>query len=71
MELFKIIGIAGLVLICTAMVVRRRTLRDILSFFGGIGLLIYSIHLNDLIFTILQAVYVVVVAIDFMKEKRR
>jgi lipid-A-disaccharide synthase-like uncharacterized protein len=71
MDIFKIIGIIGLVLISIAMIVRKRTLRDTLSFFGGIGLLIYSIYLEDLIFIILQSVYVIVVSWDFLKEKRK
>lgn len=71
MNAFKIIGIIGLVLICLAMIVKKRTLRDALSFFGGIGLLIYSIYLKDVIFIILQAVYIVVVSWDFIKENKK
>jgi lipid-A-disaccharide synthase-like uncharacterized protein len=71
MNEFKIIGIIGLILISTAMVVRKRTLRDVLSLFGGVGLLIYSIYLNDAIFIVLQAVYIVVVSVDFIKEKKK
>ncbi len=71
MDIFKYIGIIGLVFICVAMIVRKRTLRDVLSFFGGIGLLVYSINLKDVIFIILQSVYIVVVTVDFIKEKRR
>ena len=71
MDTFKYIGIAGLVLICIGMIVRKRTTRDICAFFGGLGLLIYSIHLKDLIFTILQAVYIVVVSVDLVREMRK
>lgn len=70
-NIFKIIGIIGLILICLAMIVKKRTLRDTLSFFGGIGLLIYSIYLKDVIFIILQAVYIIVVSWDFLKEKKK
>ncbi|MFA7315561.1 MAG: hypothetical protein WC059_02025 [Candidatus Paceibacterota bacterium] len=68
MDIYKYIGILGLVLICIAMVVRKRSSRDILSFFGGIGLLVYSIYLKDLIFIILQSVYIIVVSFDYLKE---
>ena len=71
MNEFKIIGIIGLVLISMAMVVRKRTLRDGLSLFGGVGLLIYSIYLSDMIFIVLQSVYIVVVLVDFIKEKNK
>ena len=69
--MFKIIGIIGLILICLAMIVKTRTLRNVLAGAGGLGLLIYSIYLNDLIFIVLQAVYIVVVTIDFIKERRK
>ena len=71
MNEFKIIGIIGLVLISLGMIVRKRTLRDALSFFGGVGLLIYSIYLKDMIFIILQSVYILVVSFDFIKEKKK
>lgn len=71
MNIYKIIGILGLVLICFGMLVKSRKQRNIFAFFGGIGLLIYSIYLKDLIFTILQAVYIVVVSFDFIKNSKQ
>jgi lipid-A-disaccharide synthase-like uncharacterized protein len=71
MNEFKIIGIAGLILISLGMIVSKRTLRDLLSFFGGVGLLIYSIYLKDFIFIVLQSVYILVVTFDFIKEKNQ
>ncbi len=70
MPLLKIIGILGLLLITTGMIVKKRTTRNILCVFGGIALLLYSIYIKDLIFIILQAVYVVVVIFDFIKIKK-
>ena len=70
-NIYKIFGIVGLILICEAMRVRRRVIRDDLSFFGGIGLLIYSIYLRDLIFIVLQSVYIVVIIADFIKLGRK
>jgi lipid-A-disaccharide synthase-like uncharacterized protein len=69
MNTFKLIGIMGLVLICLGMVVKNRKTRDTLSFFGGVGLLIYSIYLKDIIFIILQAIYIIVVTVDYFKQK--
>lgn len=71
MNIFKYIGIIGLVLICLAMIVRKRTLRDTLSIFGGAGLLIYSIYLKDVIFIVLQSVYIIVIVVDFIREKKK
>jgi hypothetical protein len=67
---YKLFGIAGLILICIAMIVRKRKVRDNLSFFGGVGLLIYSIYLKDVIFIILQSVYIVVVSVDYFRQKK-
>ena len=69
MNTFKLIGIVGLILICLGMIVKNRKNRDALSFFGGVGLLIYSIYLKDIIFIILQTVYTIVVIIDYFKQK--
>ncbi len=71
MDIFKIIGIVGLILICIGMIVKDRRIRDIFSFFGGVGLLIYSISLKDLIFIILEALYVIVVSFDFIKQNKK
>ncbi len=70
MNTFKLIGIVGLVLICLGMIVKNRKNRDVLSFFGGVGLLIYSIYLRDVIFTILQTIYILVVFFDFIKQNK-
>ncbi len=71
MEPFRIIGIIGLVLICVAMMVKKRSLRNVLAFFGGISMLLYSIYLKDLIFIILQAVYTIVIIFDYMKYRKQ
>ncbi|MEK7585710.1 MAG: hypothetical protein AAB477_00530 [Patescibacteria group bacterium] len=71
MNTFKIIGIIGLVLICLGMIVKNRKTRDTFSFFGGVGLLVYSIYLKDIIFTILQSVYIVVVSVDYFRNKNK
>ncbi|MDA3837125.1 MAG: hypothetical protein PF542_05885 [Nanoarchaeota archaeon] len=62
---FKIIGIIGLILIIAANILTlkkktRLTYSYPLFTLGGIGLLIYSISINDLIFIILQAAFIVI-----------
>lgn len=71
LNIFKISGIIGLILICIAVLVKKREHRDFLGFFGGIGLLIYSVYLKDLIFIILQSVYIFIIILDFIKQKLR
>ena len=67
--IYKAIGVLGLVCICISMLVKHRTTRDIGAICGGILLLVYSIYLNDLIFIILQGVYILITLFDFINKK--
>lgn len=67
--MFLFIGITGLILVSVGLLVKSRKLRDILSFIGGICLLIYSINLKNTIFIILQAFYVFITIFDYFKQK--
>jgi len=68
--IFKIFGIIGLILLCDSILVKKRKNRDILTIIGGLALLIYSIYLKDLIFIILQAVYISVTIFDYIRQFR-
>lgn len=68
--IFKIFGIVGLILLCASILAKERKTRDILSVIGGLALLIYSIYLKDLIFIILQAVYILVTIFDYIRQFR-
>lgn len=65
--IFKIFGVIGLILLCIGIIVKNRDTRDVLSILGGIALLIYSIYLKDIIFIILQSVYIIVTIFDYIK----
>jgi Ca2+/Na+ antiporter len=67
--IYKTLGTIGLIFIIAGMMVRSRTRRDALCAVGGICLFVYSIYLNDFIFTTLQACYVFVTLFDFAKRK--
>jgi len=74
-DFFKIIGILGLVsiIIGTFMIsikkrIRRRYIYPFLLL-GGICLTVYSIYINDLIFIILQVLYIIIVIYDVIKLK--
>jgi lipid-A-disaccharide synthase-like uncharacterized protein len=67
--LTKIIGILGLVLIILGnlFTLHNKTRKKYsypLFFLGGIGLLIYSISINDMIFIILQAAFILITIYD-------
>ncbi len=67
--MFKIIGALGLILVSTGLLVSSRRKRNILSFFGGVCLLVYSFFLNDIVFILLQSVYILFTVIDYARSK--
>mgnify|MGYP001563867036 CR=1 FL=1 len=75
-NIYKIIAIIGLIsiIIGTFMIsLSGRTKRKYiypLLLIGGVGLLIYSIYINDLIFIILQTAYILIVIYDIIKLKK-
>ena len=75
MIIYKIIGVIGLILIIigTFLISRKKRIRRrkiypwLLA--GGICLAIYSFYIKDLIFTILQIAYILIVIYDIIKLK--
>lgn len=68
-NLFKLIGALGLILISVGLLIKSRTHQNILYIVGGICLEIYSIYLNDVIFVILQVVFILSAVFDLYKSK--
>jgi len=54
----KIIGAIGLLMISYGILLREAKKRNIIFCFGGLGLLIYSIYIKDIIFVILQLLFI-------------
>ena len=78
MNLYIITAIVGLLsiivgtsLVSSSLKIRRRYTYPLLIL-GGVCLLVYSIHLNDLIFIILQSVFIVssIVGLIRINERR-
>jgi len=71
-ELFKIIGAIGLILIIVGVLIKskNRKTRDISYIIGGLFLTIYSIYIRDVIFIVLQVVFVIVSVYDLVKLKK-
>lgn len=57
--IFKMLGVIGLLLITRSIFIKKEIKRDWVATAGGVCLLMYSIYLRDLIFTILQIIFVV------------
>ena len=68
--IFKIIGSIGLLLISAGVVIKGRQRQNILYISGGISLLIYSIELRDMIFIILQVVFILAAIYDESKTMK-
>ena len=77
MNAYKVIAIIGLIFIIfgTFMIsLSGRTKRKYiysLLLIGGVGLLIYSIYINDIIFIILQTTYILIVVYDIIKLENK
>ena len=69
--IFKIIGAIGLILITLGVINRKRTIQDKYYLYGGIFLESYSLYIGDIIFIILQLVFVAGVLWDMFHNKKK
>lgn len=67
--LWRLAGIAGLLLIIAGVIVTQREREDILYILGGAFLLAYSISIRDPIFIVLQAVFICAAGYDLARLK--
>jgi len=68
-NIFKLIGALGIILISIGIINKQRKTQDIYYILGGICLEIYSIYIADLIFIILQVIFITSAIYDFLKNK--
>ncbi|HSH23496.1 MAG TPA: hypothetical protein VK975_05475 [Acidimicrobiales bacterium] len=71
MDLFKLIGAAGLVLISIGLLLKTRKAQDILYILGGVFLELYSLYLGDPIFIVLEIVFIASAAYDLVKQNTK
>ncbi|MCD6403410.1 MAG: hypothetical protein J7K98_03710 [Candidatus Aenigmarchaeota archaeon] len=71
LDVFKLIGALGLVFISFGILIKERSKQDLLYILGGICLEIYSVHINDRIFMILQLFFTLSALYDFLKIRPR
>lgn len=69
MDLFKIIGAIGILLISIGIINKKRKNQDIYYIFGGLCLEAYSLYIQDIIFIILQLIFTITAVYDFFREK--
>lgn len=66
-DIFKFIGTLGILLITIGIILRKRSLEDLFYALGGISLEIYSLHIHDLIFIVLQIIFTLTALYDFVR----
>ena len=67
--LFQGLGIAGLLSITVGVLKKRKCRADEYFILGGALLLVYSIYRRDLVFAILQVVFMTSALYDFYKHR--
>ncbi len=65
--MLTIFGILGLLIISFSIWLKNERRQDILFVIGGVSLLLYSISIGDIIFIILQIVFIVSALIELAK----
>ena len=65
--MFKIFGIIGLFLITVGILVKSEKRQDLFFIIGGLALLVYSIHIGDWIFIVLQIVFILTAVGELLK----
>lgn len=68
---FRLVGALGIVLISIGVIIKKRKDQNFLYILGGLCLGIYSIYINDLIFLILQVIFISSALYDFIKVKKQ
>lgn len=67
MDIFKIIGATGLLLISVGIITKKRKSQDFFYIIGGLCLEVYSVYLGDVIFIILQIIFTLAAIYDLIK----
>lgn len=72
-NIFHLIGALGLIFIIIGVLIkeRERRKRNILYIIGGIFLASYSIYIKDIIFIILQFVFIIVSVYDLTLQTKK
>ena len=71
MDPFKVIGALGIILISLGIITKKRKHQDLLYILGGLCLEIYSIAIKDIIFIVLQIIFILAASYDLMKMKKK
>jgi hypothetical protein len=59
MDIYKFVGILGLSIISIGVFWQKKYVEDLLYILGGIALFIYSYHIKEWIFVVLQVIFTI------------
>ena len=69
-NIFKLIGAIGLILISVGLLLKNRKYEDVLYIVGGCCLEVYSIHIKDTLFIVLQIIFTLFAIYNLLKIKK-
>lgn len=70
MDIPTFLGVIGLVIISAAIWMKNEKNQDILFIIGGVSLLLYSISIENIIFSILQFVFILSALVELVRLKK-
>ncbi|MFA6136327.1 MAG: hypothetical protein WC705_03155 [Candidatus Paceibacterota bacterium] len=66
----EIIGGIGVLIIALAIWIKKEGVQDILFIIGGAFLLAYSVYLNNIIFIVLQCIFIISSFLEIVSKKK-
>ena len=63
-------GIIGLLIISGSLWIKNEVKQNILFICGGVSLLLYSIYIDDMVFIVLQCVFILSAGLELLKTLR-
>jgi|TARA_Y100000310_G_scaffold345858_1_gene471600 lipid-A-disaccharide synthase-like uncharacterized protein len=69
-DIFKLVGALGLIFISLGVLTKKRKLQDVFYILGGICLEVYSLYIGDLVFIILQVIFILAAVYDLVKQMK-
>ena len=66
-NLLTLVGGAGLILISAGIIIKKRKEQNIFYIIGGVCLELYSIHIGDFLFMVLQIIFILAAVEDLVR----
>ena len=70
MDIITILGVIGLIVISISIWIKNEQKQDVYFIIGGLFLFIYSVGIHNLIFSVLQIVFMLSALVEIMKKSR-